>query len=256
MSASTAVRIADLFKNHASHLGKTATVQGWVRTRRDSKAGISFVAISDGSCFDAVQAVVPNTVANYESEVLKLTAGCSVEVTGTVVASQGKGQSVEIQAESIKVHGFVDDPDTYPISPKQHSFEYLRDVAHLRARTNTFGAVGRVRHCLAMAVHRFFHEQGFLWVHTPIITGSDCEGAGQMFRVSTLDALNIPKTPDGKIDYSQDFFGRETNLTVSGQLNVETWCMALSKVYTFGPTFRAENSNTSRHLAEFWMIEP
>ncbi|MDI9403269.1 MAG: asparagine--tRNA ligase [Limnohabitans sp.] len=256
MAARSAVRIADLFTHHESHLGTTATVQGWVRTRRDSKAGISFVAISDGSCFDAVQAVVPNSVANYESEVLKLTAGCSVEVTGTVVASQGKGQSVEIQAESIKVHGLVDDPDTYPISPKQHSFEYLREVAHLRARTNTFGAIGRVRHCLAMAVHRFFHEQGFLWVHTPIITGSDCEGAGQMFRVSTLDAMNMPKTPDGKIDYSQDFFGRETNLTVSGQLNVETWCMALSKVYTFGPTFRAENSNTSRHLAEFWMIEP
>ena len=256
MTNPTPITVAALFKSGLTLVGTRQRVQGWVRTRRDSKAGISFVAVSDGSCFDSVQAVVPSALGNYESEVLKLTAGCAVEIVGTVSASQGKGQAVELQADTVTVHGWIEDPDTYPISPKQHSFEYLRDVAHLRARTNTFGAIGRVRHCLAMAVHRFFHESGFLWVHTPIVTGSDCEGAGQMFRVSTLDALNPPRTPEGKVDYAQDFFGRETNLTVSGQLNVETWCMALSKVYTFGPTFRAENSNTSRHLAEFWMIEP
>jgi asparaginyl-tRNA synthetase len=164
--------------------------------------------------------------------------------------------TLELQATALHVHGFVDDPDTYPIQPKAHTYEYLREVAHLRPRTNTFGAVGRIRHCLAMAVHRFFHEREFLWVHTPIITASDCEGAGQMFRVSTLDALHPPRTPQGAVDFDKDFFGKQSHLTVSGQLNVECWCMALSKVYTFGPTFRAENSNTSRHLAEFWMIEP
>ena len=248
--------VAQLFRDPASFIGKTVRLKGWVRTRRDSKAGISFVQISDGSCFDSAQVVAANTLANYASEIQKLTASCSVIAQGEVVASQGKGQSVEIQATSVEVIGWVEDPDSYPIQPKPHSFEYLREVAHLRPRTNTFGAIGRVRHCLAMAVHRFFHEQGFCWIHTPIITGSDCEGAGHMFRVSTLDLANIPKTPEGKVDFSQDFFGRESHLTVSGQLNVETWCAALSKVYTFGPTFRAENSNTSRHLSEFWMIEP
>ncbi len=251
-----AIRIATAFASPADYIGKEGTVQGWVRTRRDSKAGLSFVAVSDGSCFDPIQLVVPADLPNYASEVQRLTAGCAVEARGTFVQSQGKGQSIEMQVTGLKVHGFVDDPDTYPIQPKPHTMEYLREVAHLRVRTNTFGAVARVRHCLAMAIHRFFHEQGFAWVHTPIITGSDCEGAGQMFRVSTLDFVNMPKTPEGKVDFSQDFFGKETHLTVSGQLNVETWCMALSKVYTFGPTFRAENSNTSRHLAEFWMIEP
>ncbi len=250
------LRIADALKTPTSEAGREATVQGWVRTRRDSKAGCSFVAVSDGSCFDAIQLVVPATLGNYASEVLHLTAGCAIEATGTLVPSQGKGQGIEMQVTSLKVYGLVDDPDTYPIQPKQHSFEYLREVAHLRPRTNTFGAIGRVRHTLAMAIHRFFHERGFAWIHTPIVTGSDCEGAGQMFRVSTLDLANLPRTPDGAIDYSQDFFGKQSHLTVSGQLNVETWCMALSKVYTFGPTFRAENSNTSRHLAEFWMIEP
>ena len=250
------LRIADALKTPTSEAGREATVQGWVRTRRDSKAGCSFVVVSDGSCFDAIQLVVPATLGNYASEVLHLTAGCAIEATGTLVPSQGKGQGIEMQVTSLKVYGLVDDPDTYPIQPKQHSFEYLREVAHLRPRTNTFGAIGRVRHTLAMAIHRFFHERGFAWIHTPIVTGSDCEGAGQMFRVSTLDLANLPRTPDGAIDYSQDFFGKQSHLTVSGQLNVETWCMALSKVYTFGPTFRAENSNTSRHLAEFWMIEP
>jgi asparaginyl-tRNA synthetase len=232
------------------------TVKGWVRTRRDSKAGISFVNVSDGSCFHPVQVVAPNTLPNYADEVLRLTAGCSVEATGIIVPSPAKGQPFEMQATAIKVIGWVEDPDSYPIQPKPHTFEFLREVAHLRPRTNVISAVTRVRHAIALSIHRFFHDSGFLWVNTPIITSSDAEGAGELFRVSTLDLMNLPRTPEGKVDFSQDFFGREAFLTVSGQLNVETYCMALSKVYTFGPTFRAENSNTSRHLAEFWMIEP
>ncbi|WP_313912981.1 asparagine--tRNA ligase [Tahibacter sp.] len=237
-------------------IGSEITVRGWVRTRRDSKAGLSFVNLSDGSCFDPIQIVAPNTLPNYEIDVLKLTAGCGVIATGTVVESQGKGQSFEIQATAIDVTGFVDDPETYPIQPKPHSMEFLREVAHLRPRTNIFGAITRVRHCLAQAVHRFFHENGYFWINTPIITTSDAEGAGQMFRVSTLDLANLPRTDKGAVDHSKDFFGKDAFLTVSGQLNVEAYCLALSKVYTFGPTFRAENSQTSRHLAEFWMIEP
>jgi asparaginyl-tRNA synthetase len=232
------------------------TIKGWVKTRRDSKAGISFVNVSDGSCFHPVQVVAPDTLANYADEVQRLTAGCAVECTGVVVPSSAKGQPFEMQAAEVKVVGWVEDPDTYPIQPKPHTMEFLRENAHLRARTNTISAATRVRHTIAQAIHRFFHERGFLWIHTPIITASDAEGAGELFRVSTLDMVNPPKTPDGKIDFSKDFFGREAFLTVSGQLNVETYCMALSNVYTFGPTFRAENSNTSRHLAEFWMIEP
>jgi asparaginyl-tRNA synthetase len=232
------------------------TIKGWVKTRRDSKAGISFVNVSDGSCFHPVQVVAPNTLSNYADEVQRLTAGCAVECTGVVVPSSAKGQPFEMQATEVKVIGWVEDPDTYPIQPKPHTMEFLRENAHLRARTNTISAATRVRHTIAQAIHRFFHERGFLWIHTPIITASDAEGAGELFRVSTLDMVNPPKTPDGKIDFSKDFFGREAFLTVSGQLNVETYCMALSNVYTFGPTFRAENSNTSRHLAEFWMIEP
>ena len=232
------------------------TVKGWVRTRRDSKSGLSFVNVSDGSCFHPIQVVATDVLGNYADEVKHLTAGCSVEATGLIVPSPAKGQPFEMQASTIKVCGWVDDPDTYPIQPKAHSMEYLREVAHLRSRTNVIGAVTRVRHTIAQAIHRFFHEQQFFWVNTPIITASDAEGAGELFRISTLDMMNLPKTDNGKIDYSKDFFGRESFLTVSGQLNVETYCMALSKVYTFGPTFRAENSNTSRHLAEFWMIEP
>src|SRR5437762_4720550 len=232
------------------------TVKGWVRTRRDSKAGISFVHLSDGSSFHPVQVVAPSTLANYEGEVLRLTAGCAVEATGLVVPSPAKGQPFEMQASAIRVIGWVDDPDTYPIQPKPHTLEFLRDVAHLRPRTNVIGAVTRVRHTIAQAIHRFFDDHGFVWVNTPIITSSDAEGAGELFRVSTLDLTNLPRTPEGKIDFAQDFFGRETFLTVSGQLNVEAYCLALSRVYTFGPTFRAENSNTSRHLAEFWMVEP
>ncbi|WP_448555218.1 asparagine--tRNA ligase [Thalassotalea montiporae] len=232
------------------------TVHGWIRTRRDSKAGISFLAIHDGSCFDAIQAVVPNDLNNYEEEVLKLTTGCSVKVTGTLVESQGQGQAFEIQATGVEVLGYVEDPDTYPMAAKRHSIEFLREQAHLRARTNLGGAVTRVRNTLAQAIHRFFHEKGYFWIATPLITASDCEGAGEMFRVSTLDMENLPRNDKGEVDYSEDFFGKEAFLTVSGQLNVETYCSALSKVYTFGPTFRAENSNTSRHLAEFWMVEP
>jgi len=249
------VSIADALAGTVS-LGSSVSVRGWVRTRRDSKAGLSFVHVHDGSCFDSLQVVVPGDLPNYQHEVLKLTAGCSVIAHGVLNESEGKGQAVELQATAIEVPGWVDDPETYPIQQKRHTLEYLRDVAHLRPRTNTIGALTRVRHCLSMAIHRYFHEHGFFWIHTPIITASDAEGAGEMFRVSTLDFANLPRTAEGKVDFSRDFFGREAFLTVSGQLSVETFCLAMSKVYTFGPTFRAENSNTSRHLAEFWMVEP
>jgi asparaginyl-tRNA synthetase len=252
---STATRVADALAGRVP-VGTQVTVQGWVRTRRDSKAGMSFIHVSDGSCFQPLQIVAGADLANYESEVKKLTTGCAISVTGALVASQGKGQSVELVPTALQVVGWVDDPEPYPMQPKQHTMEYLREVAHLRPRTNLTGAVARVRNTLAFATHRFFQEHGFHWIHTPIITGSDAEGAGAMFRVSTLDLANVPRTPEGKVDFNQDFFGKETHLTVSGQLNVETYCLALSKVYTFGPTFRAENSNTRRHLAEFWMIEP
>jgi asparaginyl-tRNA synthetase len=239
-------------------VGTPLTVKGWVRSRRDSKVdgGLSFITVHDGTCQHPIQVVARRDLFNYESEIVRLSTGCSVEVDGTLVASQGSGQAVEVAASAIRVVGWVDDPDTYPISPKRHSFEYLREVAHLRARTNTFGAVARVRHTLAVAIHRFFDERDFYYVHTPIVTASDCEGVGQMFRVSTLDLMNLPRTETGAVDFGQDFFGKEARLTVSGQLNVETYCCALTRVYTFGPTFRAENSNTSRHLSEFWMIEP
>lgn len=237
-------------------VGSTISVQGWVRTRRDSKAGISFLAVYDGSCFDPIQAVIEKDLPNYEQDILRLTAGCSVKVTGTVVESPGQGQQYELQATQVEIYGFVNDPETYPMAAKRHSIEYLREVAHLRARTNIVGAITRVRHTLAQAIHQFFDERGFFWLSTPIITASDTEGAGEMFRVSTLDLLNLPKTDKGNIDFDKDFFGKEAFLTVSGQLNAETYACALSKVYTFGPTFRAENSNTTRHLAEFWMMEP
>ncbi|MBP2844288.1 asparagine--tRNA ligase [Dickeya oryzae] len=249
------VPVVDVLQGRVA-VDSDVTVRGWVRTRRDSKAGISFIAVYDGSCFDSLQAVVNNNLANYQSDILRLTTGCSVEVTGTVVESPGEGQSFELQATELKVVGWVEDPDTYPMAAKRHSIEYLREVAHLRPRTNLIGAVARVRHTLAQAIHRFFHQNGFYWVSTPIITASDTEGAGEMFRVSTLDLENLPRDDQGKVDFSEDFFGKEAFLTVSGQLNGETYACALSKIYTFGPTFRAENSNTSRHLAEFWMIEP
>ncbi|MBA2660728.1 MAG: asparagine--tRNA ligase [Bradymonadaceae bacterium] len=236
--------------------GSQITIKGWVRTRRDSKAGFSFVGVHDGSSFDPIQVLAENTLPNYESEILKLTTACAVIVKGELVPSPAQGQALEIKATSVEVVGWVEEPDTYPMAPKRHSMEYLREQAHLRPRTNIIGAVTRVRHTLAQAVHRYFDQRGFFWIHTPIITASDAEGAGAMFRVSTLDLANLPRTQSGAVDFSQDFFGREAHLTVSGQLNVEAYCLAMSKVYTFGPTFRAENSNTSRHLAEFWMIEP
>ncbi len=209
-------------------VGSQVTVKGWIRTRRDSKAGLSFLTVHDGSCFDPIQVVAPNTLGNYEDEVLRITAGCAVIVQGELVESQGEGQAFEVQASSIEIVGWVDDPDTYPIAAKRHTFEYLREVAHLRPRTNTFGAVARVRHCLAMAIHRYFHEHGFAWIHTPIITASDCEGAGQMFGVSTLDLVNLPRTDQGAIDFAEDFFGRPAYLTVSGQLDVECYCQSLT----------------------------
>ena len=250
-----ALSCADVLAGRAPQ-DAAVTINGWVRTRRDSKAGISFVNVSDGSGFQPVQVVAPSTLPNYADEVQRLTAGCAVEATGRIVPSPAKGQPFEMQAERVRVIGWVDDPDSYPIQPKPHTLEFLRDVAHLRPRTNVIGAVTRVRHTIAQAIHRFFDERGFCWIATPIITASDAEGAGELFRVSTLDLANLPRDAAGKVDFAQDFFGREAFLTVSGQLNVETYCMALSKVYTFGPTFRAENSNTSRHLAEFWMVEP
>ncbi|MFT4720369.1 MAG: asparaginyl-tRNA synthetase [Candidatus Azotimanducaceae bacterium] len=252
--ASNTFSITALLRGDAS-IDTTVTVKGWVRSKRDSKAGISFIAVHDGSCFDAIQAVVPSELDNYTTDVLPISTGCAVIIEGTLVASQGKGQSVEIQASRVEVVGLVDDPETYPIAKKRHTFEYLRTVAHLRPRTNTFGAITRVRTTLANAIHNYFYAREFHWINTPIITASDCEGAGELFRVSTLDLANLPKQ-DGKVDFSQDFFGSESFLTVSGQLNIEAYCLAMSRVYTFGPTFRAENSHTSRHLAEFWMVEP
>ena len=237
-------------------LGETVTVEGWVRTRREARGDLSFIHMYDGSTLAPLQVVADAALENYASEVSRLTSGCAIVARGRIAESKGKGQAVEVIAEAVEVVGWVDDPERYPIQPKAHSFEYLREVAHLRPRTNTIGAVTRVRHTLSMAIHRFFHERGFYWIHTPIITTNDAEGAGEMFRVSTLDLENLPRTGEGGVDFGEDFFGQRTSLTVSGQLNVEAYCLAMRNVYTFGPTFRAENSNTSRHLAEFWMVEP
>ncbi len=236
-------------------VGATVVIEGWVRTIRNSKA-FSFINVSDGTCFTLLQIVANDTLANYASDVTRITCGCAVRVVGKLVESAGGKQANEVVADSVEVVGWVDDPNSYPIQPKAHSREFLREVAHLRPRTNLFGAVSRVRHTLSMAVHQFFNQRQFYWVHTPLITGSDCEGAGDMFRVSTLDFANLPRLENGDVDFSQDFFGKPAHLTVSGQLNVETYATALSRVYTFGPTFRAENSNTRRHLSEFWMVEP
>ena len=237
-------------------IGDKVTLAGWIRTRRDSKAGFSFLAINDGSGFDNVQVIAPNSLNNYENEVLKLTTGWSVVVDGTLKASEGQGQAYEVLADKVFVTGFVEDPDTYPMSAKRHSVEYLREYAHLRPRTNLMGAVMRIRNTLAYAIHSFFQQNGFMWVATPLITTSDCEGAGEMFTITNFDLNNVPKDDKGQVDFSKDFFGKHAFMTVSGQLNVETYACAFSKVYTFGPTFRAENSNTTRHLAEFWMVEP
>lgn len=235
-------------------VGRSVRLLGWVRTRRDSKGGFSFLELNDGSCLGNVQVVAPGSLPNYESVVKRLTAGCSVEVRGAVRQSPAQGQATEVEAESVALLGEAD-ADTYPLQKKRHSFEFLRTIAHLRARTNTFGAVMRVRNCVSRSIHDFFQSREFLYVHTPIVTTSDCEGAGAMFRVSTLDPQQPPRGPQG-VDYSQDFFGRAAYLTVSGQLEAETLACGLGRVYTFGPTFRAENSHTSRHLAEFWMVEP
>lgn len=228
-------------------------VSGWVRTARNSKT-FSFIEINDGSSMANIQIIADNNLDNYEGSIDSLTTGSSITVEGRVVESQGKGQSIEIHASSIIVHNIA--PSDYPLQKKRHSFEFLREIAHLRPRTNTIGAVARIRSSLSFAVHQFFRDRDFMYVHTPIITASDCEGAGEMFKVTTLDLENIPKNDEGKVDYSKDFFGKQANLTVSGQLNGETYATALDRIYTFGPTFRAENSHTARHLAEFWMIEP
>ena len=246
------IEIRELYKNQEAYLDKEITVGGWVRSIRDSKA-FGFFVINDGTFFTPLQVVYHDDMENFE-EISKLNVGAAVVVTGTLVATPQAKQPFEIQAKTVTVEG-ASAPD-YPLQKKRHSFEYLRTIAHLRPRTNTFQAVFRVRSLTAYALHKFFQERGFVYVHTPIITGSDCEGAGEMFRVTTMDMENVPKTENGAVDYTQDFFGKETSLTVSGQLNAETYAQAFGNVYTFGPTFRAENSNTTRHAAEFWMLEP
>ena len=246
------ITVKELYKNSDAYLDKTIEAVGWVRSNRGSKA-FGFLVINDGSYFNTLQVVYHDTMENF-AEISKLNVGAAVIVKGKLVATPEAKQPFEIQAESVMVEG--DSAPDYPLQKKRHSFEYLRTISHLRPRTNTFQAVFRVRSLAAYAIHRFFQERGFVYVHTPLITGSDCEGAGEMFRVTTLDPKNPPLTDDGAVDYSQDFFGKETNLTVSGQLNGETYACAFRNIYTFGPTFRAENSNTTRHAAEFWMIEP
>jgi asparaginyl-tRNA synthetase len=239
----------------AAAIGRQVTLQGWIRTRRDSKGGFSFLELNDGSSLANIQIVADAKLGNYESEVKHLSPGSSVTIRGEVKPSGGKEQATEVHAKEIVVHGLAD-PEAYPLQKKRHTLEKLREWAHLRPRTNTIGAVMRVRNRISRSIHEFFQDEGFLYVNTPIITASDCEGAGEMFRVSTIDPANPPRTADGKIDYAQDFFGKPAFLTVSGQLEGEIYATALGKIYTFGPTFRAENSNTSRHLAEFWMVEP
>ena len=246
------ITIKEIFTDPAPLLEKELEVRGWIRTQRESK-NFAFIELNDGSCFKNLQVVYGDALANF-GDAAKFPLGTSLKVTGTLVPSPAAGQPFELKATAIEAIGLSS--LEYPLQKKRHSFEFLRTIPHLRPRTNTFMAVFRVRSLLAFAIHKFFHERGFVYVHTPIITGSDCEGAGQMFRVTTLDMQNPPLNEEKKIDYSRDFFGKETNLTVSGQLNVEGFCLAFNRVYTFGPTFRAENSNTQRHASEFWMIEP
>ncbi len=252
MSSMNLTDLKDLHRNSGDYIEKEVTVGGWVRSIRDSKT-FGFIVLNDGTFFEPLQVVYNDTLANFEA-ISKLNVGSAIVARGKIVATPQAKQAFEMQAEEILVEG-VSTAD-YPLQKKRHSFEYLRTISHLRPRTNTFQAVFRVRSLIAYAIHTFFQERGFVYVHTPIITGSDCEGAGEMFQVTTLNLNDLPLTEDGKVDYSQDFFGKETNLTVSGQLNVETYAFAFKNVYTFGPTFRAENSNTTRHAAEFWMIEP
>ena len=238
-----------------SSIGKAGKLQGWVRTRRDSKAGFSFIEINDGSSQGNIQIIAPDGLENYESDVKRLSAGCSITAEGEIKESGGRGQKTEMLASSVHVYGWAD-PEEYPLQKKRHSMEKLREWAHLRPRTNTFGAVARVRNCISNSIHQFYQEQGFLYLNTPVITASDCEGAGEMFQVTTMNLDDIAKQQIEKLNYRFDFFDKPSYLTVSGQLEAETYACALGKVYTFGPTFRAENSNTSRHLAEFWMVEP
>ncbi len=245
-------RIRDILRN--GQPDDTVTVQGWVRTKRELKE-FAFMEVNDGSSMASIQVVLDATIANYEDVLKCLNTGASVEVVGTLVSSPGKGQRIEVKASSVQVYG-ESNPETYPLQKKRHSFEFLRTIGHLRSRTNTLGAVMRVRNACSSAIHRFFQERDFLWVHTPIITASDCEGAGELFTVTNLDLNKVPQNKEKNVDYSQDFFGKRAYLTVSGQLEAEVMAMAFQNVYTFGPTFRAENSNTSRHLAEFWMVEP
>ncbi len=254
MAEHDATKISVAQARKPESIGSRVVLEGWVRTRRDSKAGFSFVELNDGTCLGNIQIIAPSKLENYESQVRRLSPGCSIRVVGTVRRSPGRGQATEVEAEQIVVVGWAD-AETYPLQKKRHSFEFLRTIAHLRPRTNTFGAVARVRNRVAMSIHQFFQEEGFLYLHTPIITASDCEGAGAMFQVTTLDLANVPQRESAP-DFTLDFFDRPTYLTVSGQLEAEVFACALGKVYTFGPTFRAENSNTARHLAEFWMVEP
>jgi asparaginyl-tRNA synthetase len=238
----------------SEEVGARITVMGWIRTKRDSKGGFSFLELNDGSCLNSLQVIADKKLPNYEDVILKLQTGCSIRAKGILTESPGKGQKMELQAEELELMGWAD-PDLYPLQKKRHSFEFLRTIAHLRPRTNTFGAVARVRNAMSRSVHTFFQERDFIYLHTPIITGSDCEGAGEIFKVTTFDLANVPQR-DGRPDFEKDFFSSPANLTVSGQLNAEIYALAMGDVYTFGPTFRAENSNTSRHLSEFWMIEP
>ncbi|QFQ32530.1 asparagine--tRNA ligase [Buchnera aphidicola (Aphis fabae)] len=248
------VSISKIYQNDII-LNSSITVYGWVRNRRSSKSGFSFITVYDGSCFHSIQVIANNTLYNYDKEILRLTIGCSVLIKGKLILSLGEKQKYEIQAIEVQVLGWVENPDTYPISAKKHSLEYLREVAHLRGRTNLIGVIVRIRNYVFQSLHKFLHKKGYYWIPTPIITGFNAEGAGEMFNVSTLNMKDIPKKDNGSVDFKKDFFGKESFLTVSGQLNLETYACSVSKVYTFGPTFRAENSNTIRHLAEFWMLE-
>ena len=245
-------KVVDILSTHDR--GVPIEAMGWIRTKRDSKGGFSFIELNDGSCLGNLQVIADDTLKNYRTEVLKLQTGCSIQVSGVLQESPGKGQKVELKAEEVRVLGWVEQ-ETYPLQKKRHSFEFLRTISHLRPRTNTFGALARVRNAMSAAIHSFFQEKGFLYIHTPILTGSDCEGAGEMFNVTTFDLNHIPQK-DGQADLEKDFFGVPARLTVSGQLEAEIYALSMGDVYTFGPTFRAENSNTSRHLAEFWMVEP
>ncbi|UPT14709.1 asparagine--tRNA ligase [Buchnera aphidicola] len=248
------VSISKIYKNDTM-LNDAISICGWVKSRRSSKSGFSFITVYDGSCFHSIQVIANNTLYNYDKEIIRLTIGCSILIKGNLVLSPGRKQEYEIKATEVQVLGWIENPDTYPISSKKHSLEYLREVAHLRGRTNLIGVIVRIRNYVFQLLHQFLNKKGYYWIPTPIITNLNTEGAGEMFNVSTLNMKNVPKKDNGSVDFKKDFFGKESFLTVSGQLNLEAYACSMSKVYTFGPTFRAENSNTVRHLAEFWMLE-